>query len=107
MSASVSIRLTSLPTWAFPVIAYCGATLMDLLTTTIALGSGLHEGNPVAAPFIHTYGIGLQILVSAFICAVLWWYASRGGAKLVYVLAIIRWLVVLNNVMQLIIANHQ
>ena len=92
--------------WLPAGIAYCGATLMDLLTTSVALGLGLKEGNPAAAPFINAYGLGPQILVSLFICGVLCWYASRGGTKLVWILAAIRWLVVVNNVVQLALANH-
>lgn len=79
---------------------------MDLLTTAMAFGLGLREGNPVAAPFIHAYGFGPQLLVSFFLCAVLTWYASRGGGKLVAILSVIRWLVVVNNIVQLALANH-
>ena len=92
--------------WLGPATAYCGATFMDLMTTALALGLGLHEGNPVAAPFIKTYGLGPQVLVSVVLCAVLCWYASRGGAKLVLGLAIVRWIVVANNLLQLMMANH-
>ena len=93
-------------TWLAPATAYCGATLLDLLTTAVALGSGLHEGNPVMAPFIGTFGLGPQVVVSIGLCAVLTWYASRGGGRLVYVLAFVRWIVVLNNILQLIMANR-
>jgi hypothetical protein len=92
--------------WVLPAVGYCGATFMDMLTTTLALGMGLREGNPVAGPFIAAYGLPAEIVVSAFLCAVLTWYARKGGVRLVYVLAIIRWLVVLNNMIQLVLANH-
>jgi hypothetical protein len=87
-------------------LLYALATLFDLVTTTIALHSGLHEGNPIVAPFINQYGILPQILVSAVICSALWWYAVRGGAKLVYLLAVVRWVVVGSNAMQLANSAH-
>ena len=93
-------------TWIIPAALYCGATLMDLLSTTASLGLGLREGNPVAAPFIQAYGLGPQFVVSLFLCGVLCWYASRGGGKLVFVLACVRWAVVVNNLVQLYSANH-
>lgn len=92
--------------WALAPIAYTGATLMDLLTTSLALGLGLQEGNPVAAPLINSYGLMPQVFVSALLCGMLWWYASRGGSKLVLILACIRWAVVANNLIQLAAANH-
>ncbi len=85
---------------------YALATLLDLVTTTFALHAGLHEGNPIVAPFINQYGILPQVLVSAVICSALWWYAVRGGAKLVYVLAVVRWAVVGSNAVQLANSAH-
>lgn len=91
--------------WMPAAAAYASATAMDLGTTSLALGLGLREGNPVAAPFINAYGLGPQILVSIFLCGVLGWYASKGGVKLVVILAVIRWIVVFNNLIQLYRAN--
>lgn len=87
-------------------LLYSVATALDLTTTTVALKLGLHEGNPIVAPFINAYGIVPQIGVSAILCAVLWWYAARGGRKLVYVLALLRWTVVASNLMLVMQANH-
>lgn len=87
-------------------LLYAFATGFDLLTTTIALHLGLREGNPVVAPFITSYGILPQVAISAILCSLLWWYATRGGTKLVYVLATLRWVVVASNVFQLAQANH-
>lgn len=87
-------------------LLYAMATLFDLVTTSIALRTGLHEGNPIVAPFINQYGILPQVLVSVVICSALWWYAVRGGAKLVYVLAVVRWLVVGSNAWQLASSAH-
>jgi len=91
-------------TWAG--LLYAAATGLDLTTTTFALDLGLREGNPVIAPFISAFGLLPQVGISLLLCAVLWWYATRGGTKLVLVLAGIRWLVVLNNALQLAQANH-
>jgi hypothetical protein len=66
----------------------------------------LHEGNPVVAPFINSFGLAPQVLISGFLCFVLWWYARRGGATLVLVLASVRWVVVANNAFQLAASNH-
>lgn len=90
----------------FAGILYCLATLSDLATTTLALNLGLNEGNPVVAPMVNQYGLLPQVAISAVICGALWWYASRGGSKLVYVLAGIRWLVVANNALQIAQGNH-
>jgi Domain of unknown function (DUF5658) len=87
-------------------VLYTGATATDLLSTTMALNLGLREGNPVVAPFISEFGLAPQVAVSVLLCYVLWWYARRGGAKLVLLLAAIRWLVVANNAFQLASANH-
>ncbi len=88
-------------------ILYALATGFDLLTTSLALHTGaLREGNPLVAPFINQYGLIPQVGVSIVLCAVLWWYARRGGAKLVYALAFIRWSVVASNVYQLANTSH-
>lgn len=85
---------------------YAMATAFDLLTTTLALHLGLHEGNPIVAPMIGAFGILPQVAISAVLCGALWWYAARGGSKLVYLLAGVRWLVVASNVVQLAAVNH-
>lgn len=90
----------------FATLLYVGATAADLASTTVALHLGLREGNPIIAPSISAFGLAPQLVVSAFLCYVLWWYAQRGGAKLVIVLAAIRWFVVVNNIVQLAGANH-
>ncbi|GEM_PF-3980517 len=87
-------------------LLYALATGFDLLTTGVALHLGLHEGNPIVAPFVSKYGLLPQLALSAALCSVLWWYAVRGGSKLVYVLAGLRWIVVGNNAFQLATTNH-
>jgi hypothetical protein len=82
-------------------LLYALATGADIVTTTVALHLGLHEGNPLVAPMISQHGILPQVAVSAVLCAALYWYAVHGGRKLVFVLAILRWAVVFNNAAQL------
>ncbi|HZT97216.1 MAG TPA: DUF5658 family protein [Chloroflexota bacterium] len=90
-----------------PALLYALATAMDLLTTSVALHTrALREGNPLVAPFVNQYGLLPQVAVSIVLCSVLWWYARRGGTKLVFALAIIRWGVVASNVYQLANAGH-
>ena len=90
----------------FAGLLYAIATAMDLTTTNLALKLGLQEGNPVVAPMISAYGLLPQVAISALVCGSLWWYATKGGSKLVFVLAGVRWFVVFNNVLQLAQANH-
>jgi hypothetical protein len=85
-------------------ILYALATGADITSTVIALHIGLHEGNPVVGPLIQRYGILPQVAVSAGLCSILYWYAVRGGSKLVYALAFLRWLVVANNLGQLLVS---
>lgn len=87
-------------------VLYIGATAADLTSTTVALHLGLQEGNPIVSPTIGAFGLLPQVAVSAFLCYVLCWYARRGGAKLVVVLAALRWFVVANNIFQLGSTNH-
>jgi uncharacterized membrane protein len=82
-------------------LIYALAAAFDLGTTSIALHLGLHEGNPFVAPMINQFGIIPQIAVSAVLCGALYWYSIRGGQRLVYALAAIRWMVVASNLVQL------
>lgn len=87
-------------------LLYALAAASDLITSTVALHSGMQEGNPIVAPLLGLYGILPAVAISAVICAILWWYAIRGGKKLVYVLAGIRWIVVASNILQLVGVFH-
>src|SRR5438552_2375249 len=65
----------------FAAVGYAAFSVLDCVTTVVALGHGAHERNPIAAALVARYGAGslfaFKAAVVALILTVLAWMPRR------------------------------